>query len=176
MQSLISKRRAPEAGPAVRPGRRELLLASAGLLLGGGTVFAADEALLGIRNGDRERVLGRAELEALPQYSFTTSTIWTMGRPTFSGPPLISVLELAGITSGAVELTAMNDYRTTLSLADLGAHVPILATRIDGKTFSRREKGPLWLVYPYDEDPAFRSEAVYARSVWHLVSIQAAMA
>jgi len=33
---------------------------------------------------------------------------------------------------------------------------------------SAREKGPVWLVYNYDSDPAFRTETVYSRSVWQL--------
>ena len=35
-----------------------------------------------------------------------------------------------------------------------------------------RDKGPLWLVYPYDADTAYQSEVIYARSVWQLDRIE----
>jgi hypothetical protein len=37
---------------------------------------------------------------------------------------------------------------------------------------SMRNKGPLWLVYPYDSNVALQTEAVYARSIWQLVRIE----
>jgi hypothetical protein len=43
---------------------------------------------------------------------------------------------------------------------------------MNGAPLSRREKGPYWLVYPYDSDPIFQSETVYTRSIWQLVSIE----
>jgi len=31
-----------------------------------------------------------------------------------------------------------------------------------------REKGPLWIVFPYDESSEFRTDYVYSQSVWQL--------
>ena len=31
-----------------------------------------------------------------------------------------------------------------------------------------RDKGPLWVIYPFDDDPRYRSETVYFRSIWQL--------
>jgi len=31
-----------------------------------------------------------------------------------------------------------------------------------------REKGPLWVIYPYDSDAKFRTEVIYSRSIWQL--------
>jgi len=33
---------------------------------------------------------------------------------------------------------------------------------------SVREKGPLWVIYPYDSDAKFRTEVIYSRSIWQL--------
>ena len=82
------------------------------------------------------------------------------------------MLTASGIVTGTVELIAANEYRVSIAVDDLGAEVPILATRMNGGPFSLREKGPLWLVYPYDADPAFRSEAIYARSIWQIIRIE----
>jgi hypothetical protein len=32
---------------------------------------------------------------------------------------------------------------------------------------SVRDKGPLWVIYPYDSDD-YRSEVIYSRSIWQL--------
>jgi hypothetical protein len=33
---------------------------------------------------------------------------------------------------------------------------------------SVREKGPIWMIFPYDSVEAFRTEQTYARSIWQL--------
>jgi len=43
---------------------------------------------------------------------------------------------------------------------------------MNGEPISRREKGPYWLVYPYDVDAKYQSEVVYSKSIWQLVSIE----
>ncbi len=68
--------------------------------------------------------LDRAALEALPQVSFATSTIWTEGRITFSGPRLRDVLAQAGITEGRIMLKALNDYAVEMALEEMGEDWP----------------------------------------------------
>ncbi len=115
--------------------------------------------------------LDRAAIETLPQIDFQTTTIWTDGTHHFSGPSLLSVLRAAGIVDGVVSLRAANDYSVEIPVAELTENAPIIASRIDGKPFDLREKGPLWLVYPYDSSPDYQSETVYSRSLWQLVAI-----
>ena len=33
---------------------------------------------------------------------------------------------------------------------------------------SVREKGPLWVIYPFDSDPEYQTEVIYSRSIWQL--------
>lgn len=107
-------------------------------------------------------------LEALPQTEFATSTIWTDDVRDFSGPTLKAVLEHVGSGAGDVIATAINQYRVTIPRAYIDDYAPIVATRINGRSFSVREKGPLWIVFPYDQGPQFQTEIVYAMSVWQL--------
>lgn len=116
--------------------------------------------------------LTRAELEALPQAGFETTTIWTGGRIRFSGPRLADVLALARLDGQAVRAMAENDYSVRIPAEAVGPDVPIVALRLNGQPFGRRELGPLWIVFPYDSDPAFQSEVVYAMSIWQLIRIQ----
>jgi hypothetical protein len=45
---------------------------------------------------------------------------------------------------------------------------PIVAYLMNGEEMSIRDKGPLWVIYPYDSDADFRSEVVFTRSIWQL--------
>ena len=42
-----------------------------------------------------------------------------------------------------------NDYAITLPLDDVQADAPLLAFLMDGQPMSLRDKGPVWMVYPY---------------------------
>ncbi|WPY93123.1 hypothetical protein T8T21_08280 [Limimaricola variabilis] len=122
-------------------------------------------------------VLDLAALDELEQESFETGTIWTDGESQFSGVPVAALIEAAGLSElrsdpdAVLEMTALNDYRVRIPLSDIEDRVPIVATRIDGETVSIREKGPFWIVYPYDRGPEYRTEEHYKRSIWQLAQM-----
>lgn len=107
-------------------------------------------------------------LKALPATSFTTRTIWTDGAKTFTGVSLRRLLEMAGASGNTVWAEALNGYQVEMNIPELHPEFPIIAYQIDGVEFSRRDKGPLWIVYPYDLDERYRSEVSFATSVWQL--------
>ena len=109
-----------------------------------------------------------ADLDAMAQHSFTTSTIWTDGDVTFSVVPLSAVLASMNMQGSAVEMIALNDYKVTIPMDQLEDTVPIIATRMDGKVMSVRDKGPYWIVFPYDADPKYQTETIYSLSIWQL--------
>ena len=108
------------------------------------------------------------DLDAMPQVSFTTSTIWTDGLVTFSGVSLKALLADMSAQGGTVEMVALNDYKVEMPMDRLEDGAPILATRIDGETMSVRNKGPYWIVFPYDADAKYQTETTYAWSIWQL--------
>ena len=135
----------------------------------------ADETVLtvtGTSNPDKQLAFTMAELEALPQVTFDTSTVWTDGVQQFSGPALKTVLEQAGFEGETVKARALNDYVIDIPVSSLKENAPIIATRIQGAPFPRREKGPLWVVYPFDSAAEFQTEMVYGRSIWQLNRIE----
>ena len=107
-------------------------------------------------------------LMAQPAETFTTSTTWTEGTPTFTGVPLKALLEAVGATGTMVTAVALNNYAIDIPIDSLNDEAPIVAYHIDGKTFSRRDKGPLWIVYPYDSSADYRNDLIYGRSIWQL--------
>ena len=143
-----------------------LLLALAGPAL-------ADDPLLTVVGPDRTQTYDQAALQAFGPFSFATSTIWTEGQPAFTGVPLQTILTDAGIDQGTVSAVAINDYAVQIPVDEVTADYPIVAFQQDGQVMSVRDKGPLWVIYPYDSDPALQSEVTYARSIWQLVRIEA---
>lgn len=116
-------------------------------------------------------VFDLALLETLGTDSFMTSTQWTEGVSEFKGISLHRLLDKIGAAPTALEVTAINEYQVDVPASDAVDGGPILAWLQSGKQLSVREKGPLWLIYPYDKSEAYRTEEIYARSVWQVVKI-----
>lgn len=140
-------------------------------LHGGGAEGQTGMALEVVSPEGKTVALNLSELDALDQSEFATSTIWTDGLIRFSGVAVGKILDHVGMTGTTLRLTALNDYSIEMPVAELGVRTPIVATRMDGETMSVRDKGPYWVVYPFDENPGYRTETNHARSVWQLVRL-----
>lgn len=124
----------------------------------------------------RTNAPGQAEfdldmLRSLGLRTVTTDTIWTDGPSTFEGVAMRHLLQAVGAEGSMLTLVAVNDYSVSFPLSDLAEDAPLLAFARDGAPMSLRDKGPIWAIYPYDEKPEYRTELIYARSVWQLVRI-----
>lgn len=109
-----------------------------------------------------------ADLKAMGVESFETETIWTTGVQQFTGVPLARLVEEFTLTDGILQARAVNDYMVEVPVSDAVEGGPMIAFERNGELMSLRSKGPLWLVYPYDHDPAYRNEVIYSRSIWQL--------
>ena len=123
---------------------------------------------ISVTNQDEAAVFDRAMLESMETVTFTTSTIWTEGPQTFTGVPLSELMEAVGATGSSMKATAINDYAVDIPREDWVQDGPILAYLNDGEEMPVRDKGPLWVVYPYDLNASYQSEVFYSRSIWQL--------
>ncbi|KAG1655712.1 Sensor histidine kinase AruS [Nymphon striatum] len=139
------------------------------LAMGGGSAVIADEATpplltvtgdFAITDGGDNLVFDRAALMELPATTFETSTIWTEGVHVFTGVSLADLVAELGVESGQFLATAINDYTVEIPYEDAVEGGPIIAYLMDGEEMSLRDKGPLWVIYPYDSDADYRSESV----------------
>jgi hypothetical protein len=126
---------------------------------------------------DHPNVNGTAQfdmqmLEALAGRTGKMETPWTEGAVTFSGPLLRSVIEAAGAHGANIKVIALNDYAADLPIEDATSIDTMLATRMDGNPMSIRDKGPLFLVYPFDKDKSLINEKYFSRSVWQIRAIE----
>ena len=130
------------------------------------------DIILTVSSGMDVLTLDRSDLSKLTVTSFDTSTIWTDGVHTFTGVSVKTLTDLIGVTNGMLRATAINNYAIEIPVSDAVNEGPIIAYLMDGKEMSVRDKGPLWVVYPYDSNPDYRSEVVYSRSIWQLDRIE----
>ena len=101
-----------------------------------------------------------------------TSTIWTDGVRRFQGVSLDVLTELLEVDAGTLVATAINDYSVQIPVSDAATDGPIIAYFMDGNAMSVRNKGPLWVIYPYDRASEYRSEVIFSRSIWQLDRIE----
>jgi len=125
-----------------------------------------------VTNAGDTLVFDRASLVALGTEAFETTTIWTDGLHTFEGVSLKTLTEMLGVEDGTLLATAINDYTVEIPVSDAIENGPIIAYLMNGEGMSVREKGPLWIVYPYDSTADYRTEIVYSRSIWQLDRIE----
>jgi hypothetical protein len=144
--------------------------------LTGGAATAQDATLLSVTdaNGAELKSYDLAALKALGTASFETTTIWTEGKQRFTGVPLTVLFKDIGVTQGEVNAIAVNDYSVPIPVTDAVEGGPLLAFEVNGAAMSVRDKGPLWIVYPYDSKTDYQSETIYSRSIWQLNRLQLA--
>lgn len=133
-----------------------------------GAVVLTVTGNIGRTNGDGAARFDLDMLRAIGGTEIVTDTIWTTGNLVFAGVELADLLDHVGAGEDDLSARAINDYAVTVPATDAVEGGPIIAYEIDGKTMSRREKGPLWLIYPYASSGDYRTEVVYARSIWQL--------
>ncbi len=110
-------------------------------------------------------------LAALPQHSFRTRTPWFAQPRTFSGPLLRDVLATAGAQGSGLRLTALNDYSVDMPFDDPQRYDVVLARLLDGQPMGVRDKGPLFVIYPFDHADGLHNVIFYSRSAWQLRTI-----
>jgi hypothetical protein len=113
-----------------------------------------------------------AGLEALGRTEVKTGTKWTQGQSTFEGVLMRDLLKRVGAKGTEIVAQALNDYKVTIPIADFDRFNVILAYRRDGRTMPVRDRGPLWIMYPFDDNPTIRTDLYFARCAWQLKAIE----
>lgn len=123
-------------------------------------------------NAGKEAQFDAAMLDKLPQHKLTVETPWYKGAQTFEGPLLRDVAEAVGIKGKKLYVVALNDYAAEIPMEDLKKYDVVLARKINGKVLAVRDKGPLFIMYPFDKDPELRTKEIYGRCVWQVNRIR----
>lgn len=123
-------------------------------------------------NGESLAEFDLARLEGLPHHQIQTTTPWHTGQPAFSGPLLREILKAAGAQGQTLRMSALNDYRVDIPADDAERYDVIVARLLDGRPMSVRDKGPLFVMYPFDRHPDLRNTVYFSRCIWQLRRIE----
>jgi len=123
---------------------------------------------IAVRNTPEGADFDAAMLERLPQHSYSTKTPWYPAPRKFTGVLLRELLAAVGARGTTVRAVALNDYHVDIPVDEARRHDLLIAYRLDDKPMLVRDKGPLVVIYPFDDQPALRSALNYSRAAWQL--------
>ena len=128
-------------------------------------------SLAGAPGGPREWTL--EELEALGMAQLVTVTPWTRSPQRYSGVPLLRLMQaVAAPPQASLRAEALNRYAVEVPAQDVWHSGAMLATRLDGEPMRVRDRGPIWLIYPWTYRPELDRPDVNERSIWQLRRIE----
>ncbi|WP_295806912.1 oxidoreductase [uncultured Nitratireductor sp.] len=133
-----------------------------------GDVILTVDGNIGATNGEGVADFDLAMLETLKSAKIRTSTPWFDDVVEFEGALLTELMALVQANGEEVVVTALNDYQAPVPIADFAAHGTILAYKRDGNYMPVSDKGPLFIIYPYDSDPELNTQKFFSRSVWQV--------
>lgn len=136
-----------------------------------GDVVLSLDGDITVTNSGAQADFDMAMLRAMPVTTVKTTTPWTDGETSFEGVLLKDLFSAVGASGKSAKASALNDYIANLDVETLLTSGAIIAYRINGTDISVRDKGPLWIMFPFDEKPQLRAETIYSQSVWQLRKI-----
>lgn len=143
-------------------------VSAADIALPDGDVILTISGAITETNTDGAATFDLAMLAEMPVVNIETTTVWTDGLQSFTGVAINDLLDHVGATGTTLRATAINDYAVEIPVEDWTESGPIIAYLNNGAPMSVRDKGPLWIVYPFDQNAEYQSEVVYSRSIWQL--------
>ncbi len=157
------------------------LLSAFLLLLAGSLALAADPlpepqgpvilvvtGNISVKNSDKGAEFDRDMLYALGPTEIRTTTTWTDGVQVFEGVLARKVFERVGAQGTTVMATALNDYTAPIPMEDFQNYDVLLAMKMNGEEMKVSDKGPIWIVYPRDDQPVLQDTLYNERWVWQL--------
>lgn len=137
-----------------------------------GRVILAVSGAIENTNAGETAAFDRAQLEALAPAVLETSTPWTEGKQRFDGFPISALFDLVGVKGDTVRAVAINDYAVTMPVDELLSANAFIAIRQNGEAMKIRDRGPLWIIFPYDEDPRLTGDDFLNWSIWQLKTLE----
>ena len=97
-----------------------------------------------------------------------TWTPWTNGEVEFEGVLARRLMDAVGARGAEVDARALNDYQEIIPIEDFYRYDVLLATRMNRQLMRVRDKGPIWIVYPWSGHSELDDFATREKSVWQL--------
>ena len=122
-------------------------------------------------NVGKSALLDRSTLESVGSAGFETNTPWYNGPVRFDGVLMTDLMRVVGASGTVVRAIALNDYTTDIPISDFMKFGVLLALKRNGDYMPVRDKGPLFVVYPFDRSPELQTHQFYSRSAWQVTQL-----
>jgi hypothetical protein len=127
---------------------------------------------INLKNTGAQADFDMAMLAALPQHSFTTKTPWYAEPKKFTGPLLRDVLAAVGAQGKMLKAVALNNFKVEIPVEDAQQLEVIVALLMNDQPMAIRDKGPLFVIYPFETNIELQSTRYYSRSIWQLRALE----
>lgn len=119
------------------------------------------------------RALAAEDFEKIGMTEIKTKVL-TMGdgEHVVKGVLARDLLNYVGAKGDNMKITALDGYQIDVPVEDIKTYDVVVATEIDGKALSVREKGPAWLIYPVSGHKELDDTVYESRSVWQIKTIE----
>ena len=127
---------------------------------------------IALKDQAKEIGIGEAEIAAIGKTEIDT-TILSLGGGSHHVTGILgrSLLQYVDAKGTRLHVVALDGYSIEIPIEDLQKYDVVVATEIDGKTLSVRDKGPAWIIYPVSANKELADLVYEARSVWQILSI-----
>lgn len=123
-------------------------------------------------NAEGRADFDREMLAKLGLVEMKTSHSWADKETVFEGVLASRLLDAVGATGERIKAVAINNYAIELETAELRKYPVMFAMKADGVELRRRDRGPIWIVYPRDSFPELKDEKHNFKWIWQLRSLE----
>lgn len=133
-----------------------------------GRVILTVEGNIAVRNRPETAEFDLAGFEAIGTETLATATPWHAEQLQYGGVPTRRFVEALQAGGREMKAVALNDYAVTVPFDDLVNTGAFFATRVGGEALRVRDKGPIWLIYPWSQRPELDTRVHHGRSIWQI--------
>lgn len=119
------------------------------------------------------KAIGAEDLEKIGFREIDTKVL-TLGdrKRHVKGVLARDVIKYAGGKGESLKISALDGYVIDIPMSDIESYDVVIATEIDGKKLSVRDRGPAWMIYPVSQHPELDESVYESRSVWQIKTIE----
>jgi len=133
------------------------------------------QAQLVVMGPEGSKTYDQSDLESISPVRMTTITPWRQTPAAFDGVLLTDLLDENGLSDvAAINVIAENDYVVRIPSGIWKKWPIVVATRVNGKTHSRRARGPIQFILPMSDDAEIAVDSNQTYWVWMAARIEVA--
>ncbi len=156
--------------------RKAIFISLIGLALAASQSVQAQTPIYSISGGVASTAaisISTDEIAAIGETEYETN-IFVLGpeKHTVKGVLLRDLYNHVQSKGHNAKISALDGYTIDVPAEDFLKYDVMLATEIDGKKLSLRDKGPAWVIYPTLSHPELIDTIYESRSVWQVKNIE----